>query len=82
MMKNTELNTILINSYFDLFQRLSSEAKQALISKLTKSMRNEEKNQTAPFLSTFGAFEDDKTAQEIISEIEDSRTFNKNRAEL
>jgi hypothetical protein len=82
MMKNTELNTILINSYFDLFQRLSSEAKQALISKLTKSMRNEEKEQTTPFFSTFGAFEDDKTAQELISEIEDSRTFNKNTAEL
>lgn len=81
-MKNTELNTTLINSYFDLFQRLSSEAKQALISKLTKSMRSEEKNQTASLFSTFGAFEDDKTAQEIISEIKDSRTFNKNTAEL
>jgi hypothetical protein len=82
MMKNTELNTILINSYFDLFKRLSSEAKQALILKLTKSMRNEETIQTAPFFSTFGAFEDDKTAQELILEIEDSRTFNKNTAEL
>ena len=81
-MKNADLNTILINSYFELFQRLSSKGKQALISKLTKSMRKDESKQAESFFSTFGALEDEKPAQEIIREVKNSRTFNKNTAEL
>ena len=45
-------------------------------------MRKDESKQAESFFSTFGALEDEKPAQEIIREVKNSRTFNKNTAEL
>jgi hypothetical protein len=81
-MKNAELNTTLINSYFELFRRLSSRGKKELISKLNRSMQMEKPDQSEAFFSTFGAFQDKKSAKEIIQEINNNRTFNRNTAEL
>ncbi len=81
-MKNMEINTTLVNSYFELFRRLSSRGKEELISKLTKSMKFEKSEQSESFFSTFGAFQDEKSADEIIRDIKESRTFIRNTAEL
>ena len=81
-MKNAELNTTLINSYFELFRRLSSRGKEELISKLTKSMKIEKSEQSDSFFSTYGAFQGDKSAEDIIQDIKGGRTFNRNTAEL
>ena len=81
-MKNSEFNTTLINSYFELFRRLSLTGKKALISKMTKSLTTQRAEQSDSFFKTFGAYQDDKSAEDIISEIKKSRTFNRNTAEL
>lgn len=80
-MGKAELNTTLINNYFELFRRLSNQGKQELISKLTKSMKKEE-DQDHSFFSSFGTFKSDQSADEIIDEIKDSRNFNRNITEL
>jgi hypothetical protein len=74
-MKNAELNTTLINSYFELFRRLSSRGKKELISKMTNSMKIEKSDQTDSFFYTFGAFQNQKSAKEIIQDIKASRNL-------
>jgi len=70
-------NTIMIDNYFGLLRSLSKENKLKLIAKLSNSMIedvNENENVVDRF---FGAFKSDKSAEEIIKEIRDSRTFNR-----
>lgn len=81
-MNNPEINTTLVDSYFELFRRLSSKGKEDLISKLTKSMKSEISTQSDSFFSTFGAFQDEKSAEDIILEIKESRTFNRSTVEF
>lgn len=85
MMAKAELNTTLIDSYFELFRRLSAKGKEELISKLNKSLKRELPNSpvnTDSFFATFGAFQSDKSADEIIGELTKSRNFNRNIEEL
>jgi len=65
----------IINSYFSLLEGLSTTTKAELIEKLTKSMKVKEKQKDKLFFASFGAFESDKSAEEIIQDIKSSRTF-------
>ena len=70
-------NTILIDNYFRLLNSLSRENKIKLIAKLSNSIIDdvsENENITDKF---FGAFKSEKSAEEIIKEIRESRTFNR-----
>lgn len=73
----TNTSTILIDNYFGLLSSLSKENKMKLIAKLSNSVVDdsvEEENLADKF---YGAFKSEKSAEEIIKEIRDSRTFNR-----
>jgi hypothetical protein len=75
MKPNSSAN--LIDNYFGLMRSLSKENKLKLIAKLSNSLVEEtveEENLADKF---FGAFKSGKSAEEIISEIRGSRSFNR-----
>ena len=64
----------IVETYSGLLEGLSSESKAELIENLSKSIHSEKKNTETAFYKSFGAFESDKTAEEIISKIKSART--------
>jgi hypothetical protein len=66
----------IIDTYSKLFEGLNPLTKTLLIEKLTKSLKKEEKSKEKDFYKSFGAFESDKSAEEMIKEIRESRKFN------
>jgi len=75
-MKSNE-STILIENYFGLLSSLSKENKIKLIARLSNSIIDEVADKENVIDKYFGAFKSDKSAEEIIKDIEDSRTFNR-----
>lgn len=70
-------STILIDNYFGLLSSLSKENKMRLIAKLSNSIVEEatmEENLADRF---YGAFKSEKSAEDNIQEIRESRTFNR-----
>ncbi|HEX7583306.1 MAG TPA: hypothetical protein VF373_01350 [Prolixibacteraceae bacterium] len=70
-------STILIDNYFGLLSSLSKENKMRLIAKLSNSIVEDaamEENLADRF---YGAFKSEKSAEDIIKEIRESRTFNR-----
>ena len=65
----------IIENYFGLFESLNSMSKLELIEKLTKSLKAENKHKESSFFKSFGAFSEEKTSDEIITEIKSSRKF-------
>lgn len=65
----------IIETYAQLFEGLTSVTKIELIEKLTRSLKKEKKSKETEFLKSFGAFDSDKTADELIKEIKESRKF-------
>ena len=79
-MKAADINTTLINAYLQILDYLSPSAKLDLISKLTKSAKSETPTDGKKrFKSSFGAFVSNKSAQELIREIREARTFTSQR---
>ena len=76
LMKFTS-NTILIDNYFGLLSSLSRENKIKLIAKLSNSIVDDVADKGDVVDRFYGAFKSDKSAEEIIKEIRDSRTFNR-----
>jgi len=75
-MKSTD-NTIMIENYYGLLHSLSKENKLKLIAKLSNSMIEEVVEDETLIDRFFGAFKSDKSAEDIIQEIRESRTFNR-----
>lgn len=70
-------STILIDNYFGLLSSLSKENKLRLIARLSNSIAEEtlaDENLADKF---YGAFKSEKSAEDIIKEIRESRTFNR-----
>ena len=65
----------IVDTYSKLFEGLSPSTKIELIEKLTKSLKREKKSKESEFLKSFGAFDSDKTAEELNEEIRESRKF-------
>lgn len=65
----------IIDTYSKLFEGLNPLTKIELIEKLTKSLKKEKKSKESKFLKSFGAFDSDKTADELIKEIRENRKF-------
>ena len=76
-MKVIDINTTLIDGYLRLLDNLSPSNKLDLISKLTLSIKTDITNRKKSFYKAFGAWESKQSADEIISEILNSRTFNR-----
>jgi hypothetical protein len=77
-MKAIDINTTLIEGYLRLLHNLSPSNKLDLISKLTLSVKTDIADQKNSFYQAFGAWESNQTADEIIHDIRNSRTFSRN----
>lgn len=76
-METEDTSTTLIDGYLQMLDNLSASNKLDLISKLTASVKSDITNRTSSFKEAFGAFESEKSADEIINEIRNSRTFTR-----
>lgn len=68
----------IVETYSNLLENLSSIGKIELMERLTKSLKREKKLKEQDFFNSFGAFSDEKSAQQIVSEIKESRKFRGN----
>lgn len=75
-MNTAEENMNWFDSYFELLERLSSENKRYLISKLSASLEPMD-TPTLSIDQLYGSFVSIKSAEEIIAEIKGSRVFIK-----
>ena len=73
----TNTNSTLIDSYFGLLSGLDRENKIKLIAKLSNSIIEANPNKNDSIDKFFGAFDSEKSEEEIIKEIRDSRNFNR-----
>lgn len=76
-MKKADVNTTIIESYLQMLDNLSPEIKLDLISKLSKSVKADMKAKKTAFKKAFGGFISEKSAEELITEIRNSRSFNR-----
>ena len=79
-MQAYEFNSVVVNSYSGLLQRLNRETKIHIVAKLVSDIAHEPveiKSKTDVVNRFFGAFQSDKSAEEMIDEIRSSRQFNR-----
>lgn len=76
-MKAIDINTTLIDGYLQMLDNLSPSNKLDLISKLTLSVKTDITKKKRAFYKAFGAWESNQTADQIISDIRDSRAFTR-----
>ena len=76
-MKAININTSLIDGYLKLLSNLSTTNKLDLISKLSLSVKTDVADHKKKFQKAFGAWKSKKSAEQIIQEIRDSRSFNR-----
>jgi len=76
-MGTIKINTTIVDGYVGLLDNLSASNKLDLITKLTESVKTDLKNKKSTFKKAFGAFDSKKSAEEIIEEIRNSRTFTR-----
>jgi len=70
-------NTVLIDNYYGLLSSLSKENKIRPIAKLSNSIIEESTEDENVVDNFFGAFKSEKSAEELIKEIRESRIFNR-----
>jgi hypothetical protein len=76
-MQASDNKMTIIEGYFRLLENLTPSNKLDLISKLTDSVKSDLTNKKSTFKNSFGAFQSDKDADQIINEIRSSRTFTR-----
>ena len=81
-MKAIDINNTLIEGYLRLLDNLSPSNKLDLISKLTLSVKTDITDRKKSFYKAYGAWESKQSADQIISDIRKSRTFNRQIEEL
>ena len=80
-MGSLTISNKILDKYFGYLKNLDDNAKKQLIIKLTKSI--ETKSEKAfDIKSIYGSWEDDRTSDEIISEIKSSRIEKRNNLSL
>ena len=74
----TVANKNIVDAYSALFEGLDVTTKSKIVENLSDSIKRSESTRDGEaFFKAFGAFESEKSAEEIISEIKSSRTFRK-----
>lgn len=81
-MKAADANNSLIEAYLMLLKNLNPVSKLDLISRLTLSVKTDIPGRNKNFYKAFGAWESDKSADQIIEELRNSRHFSRHTAEL
>ena len=77
---STSSNAIVVSSYLGLLHRLNRETKIDIVAKLASDIARESaetKTKKDVVNRFFGAFQSDKSAEEMIDEIRSSRQFNR-----
>ena len=82
MMDIADSNTTLINSYFTLLKSLSANNKLELISKLSKSLKTEQKEKNNSWKLLFGALEINQSSDEFVESLKKDRNFNRKTIEF
>jgi len=80
-MGHLAISSKILDKYFRFLINLDNSSKKRLIIRLTESIEKEKKENTDLSL-LYGAWADDKDADEIIMEIRNSRIEKHNNAEL
>ncbi|NCO64982.1 MAG: hypothetical protein GW827_13785 [Flavobacteriales bacterium] len=80
-MGSLTISNKILDKYFGYLKNLDINTKKSLIIKLTKSIETKSKK-AFDIESIFGAWEDERTSDEIISEIKSSRVEKRNTASL
>ena len=80
-MASLSISNKMVERYFGYLRHLDSSAKKKLINKLKESIETKS-DKKFEIESIFGAWEDNKTSDEIISEIKSSRVEKKNTPAL
>ena len=73
---NTAVNTRMVDSYFRYMRNWDVNTKKDIIIKLTASI-DSQGNDKNDFSSCYGAWEDSRTADEIINELRTDRVNNR-----
>jgi hypothetical protein len=73
---NRTTNINIADGYLRLLDNLELNSKLDIISRLTLSIKAKNRSESA-FKKSFGAFQSEQTAEEIIDEIRSSRVFNR-----
>ena len=68
--------------YFGFLKNLRHDSKLDLITKLSESLKTGEDKNEMSFQSLFGSFKSDQSADDIIEDIRNSRSFNRKTEEL
>jgi hypothetical protein len=76
-MKAADLPFNPIDNYLRLLNSLSPDKKLELISRLSESLNEPKKSTSRTIGNLFGAFISKKSADEIISELKNSRNFKR-----
>ncbi|MBA7573811.1 hypothetical protein ES708_15609 [subsurface metagenome] len=79
-MGSIAINKKLIENHFRFLKNLDSDSKKRLIVRLKESINNSSKKDKLDKL--FGAWKDSRDAEDIIRDIESSRTSSKDIEEL
>jgi hypothetical protein len=74
---NRATNINVVDGYLRLLDNLAINNKLDLIARLTLSMKTDTKAKESAFKKSFGAFQSEQTAEELIDEIRSSRVFNR-----
>lgn len=72
-------NELVVDSYFNMLKHLSMDDKLDLIARLSKSMQKKRVKENDSIDSLYGSFVSSKSADEIIEELKQDRTKNKER---
>jgi hypothetical protein len=76
-MKAMDTNTKLIDSYIALLKNLSVNNKLDIIAKLTQSIKSDSKSTKDSFNKSFGAWDKNDDAKELVLTIRNSRNINR-----
>ena len=74
---NSSQNINIADYYFGFLKNLKHDSKLDLITKLSESLKMSEKKENSSLKSLFGTWQSEETAEEIISELRSSRTFDR-----
>jgi len=81
-MNTIDINSRLVEGYTALLKNMSMANKLDLISKLTESVKTEMDKDQNRIYNSYGKWQGDEGADEMINIISESRTFNRDREEL
>jgi hypothetical protein len=81
-MTTSDQHISLADYYFSFLKNLNPDSKLDLISKLSQSLKNNDKVSETSLQSIFGAYKSEETADEIIAELRASRVFKRNTEPL